>query len=299
MATDTIQWSDERTETPGDVPRRDWKAALKGVGHRYKEHRLPLAAGGIAYYSFLALFPGLIALVAVVALVGLGSQTTDTIVNGAQQALPPGASDVITRAVENASTAGGGGLVALVVSAAVALFAATKGMVSVQQGLDIAYEVDADEERGFLAARAIAVVMLAATAVLGLSAAALVVFGAPIGQYLNDLVPVGDEVFRWGWTVVRWVTAVLLISVLFSLLYYIGPSVRPSRWRWVTPGGLLAGTLWAAASLGFSFYVTELGSFGDTYGALAGVVVFIMWLYITALATLLGGELNAALERRS
>lgn len=289
---------DAGSATPSDLDRGPWKDAVKELGTRYQEHRVPLASGGLAYYWFLALFPALIALVGLVSLLGLGQQVTDTIVQGAQQALPQGASDVVSTAVQNAGQGGGGGLVAVIVGGAIALFGATKGMTALQQAMDIAHDVDADDQRGFFAKRGVAVVMLAATAVLGLSAAALVVFGQPLGQLVQNYVPVGDTVFSWAWTAVRWVAAILLISVLFSVLYYLAPSERSAGWRWVTPGGVVGAVIWAAASFGFSYYINNFGSYGETYGAIAGVVILVLWLFLTGLATLVGGELNAALDRR-
>lgn len=295
---DVGEGAERPSSTPTGVDAHGWKASVKEVGSRYQEHRVPLAAGGLAYYWFLALFPALIALVGAVSLIGLSDRVTQTLTQGAETTLPPGASDVVTEAVSSASAGGGGGLVAVIIGVAIALFGATKGMVAVQQALDIAYDVDPDDKRGFLAQRGVAIVMLLATAVLGLSAAALIVFGVPIGKELREVIPVAEEVFTVAWTVARWVAAILLISLLFSVLYYVGPSVRQTAWRWVTPGGLVAALIWAAASAGFSVYISEFGSYGETYGAIAGVVVLILWLYLTGLATLVGGELNAALDAR-
>jgi membrane protein len=98
--------------------------------------------------------------------------------------------------------------------------------------------------------------------------------------------------------VVRWVLTVLAVITLFAVFYYLGPNRRPPSWKWVSPGGIVALVIWLAASLGFSFYVSNFGgSYGRTYGSLAGVVVLMLWLYLTALALLFGAELNGELER--
>jgi membrane protein len=137
------------------------------------------------------------------------------------------------------------------------------------------------------------------TLVLGGVASALLVFGQPLGRLVQQRVPLGGTAFVYGWTALRWLVTILAITVLFSVLYYLGPKRPTPRWRWVSPGGLAATGVWLAASVGFSIYVARFGSYAKTYGALAGIVVLLLWLYLTGLAVLAGGEFNAELERRA
>jgi membrane protein len=177
----------------------------------------------------------------------------------------------------------------------VALWSAVSGMVVVEQGLDMAYGLPAD--RSFMAKRVIGVVLLVGGVILGGAASALVVFGSPIGNAIRDTAPISGSAFAFVWTVVRWVVALVLINLLVTLLYYLAPNRPRTKWRWTSVGAVIATVVWALVSLAFSFYTSDLSSYSKTYGAFAGVAILIFWLYLTGLAILVGGEVNAALER--
>ena len=133
---------------------------------------------------------------------------------------------------------------------------------------------------------------------MGGAATGLIVFGEPLGDSLRDNLPFGSA-FVVLWTLIRWGVGLVALTAMFAAIYYLSPYRETPRWVWVSPGGVLAALIWLAASLGFSFYVSSFGKYAETYGSLAGVVVLLLWLYLTALAVILGGELNAELERQS
>ncbi len=282
-------------ESPMKLQPTDWKASVKRAIKEFKDDRATLTSAGMAFYWFLSIFPAMLAFVGLLGLFNASQGAIDSITKVVRSALPGEASGTLVTAIETSQRADGS-VVAALVGIALALWSASSGMVGLQMGLNVAYDVT--DDRKFVKKRLVAFQLMIAMLVLGGAATALIVFGAPLGDTLRDDLPFGSA-FVVLWTLIRWVGGLVALTGLFATIYYLSPNRETPRWVWVSPGGVLAALIWLAASLGFSFYVSSFGKYSETYGSLAGVVVLLFWLYLTALAVILGGELNAELERQS
>lgn len=271
----------QAASSPLEVSAPGWRATGKRTVQEIKDDRITLIAAGMAFYFFLAIFPALIAAVGILGLVDESGQIIEKVTRSINTNFPGESGSVLTGAVSSArDSSEKTSFVAAAIGVAAALWSGSSGMVAMQSGLNIAY--DGLPERKFIAKRLVAFGLLLAVAVLG---------GVP-----SPLFAFGDSAI---FSVLGWAVTVVAVMVLFAIFYYIGPNRQPPRWRWVSPGGLLGGALWILVSIGFGFYVDNFSSYGETYGPLAAVIVLIFWLYLSALAILIGGELNAELERQT
>lgn len=264
-------------DSPLELEAGDWKATLKRTAKEIKDDRVTLAAAGMAYYFVLSIFPALIAFVGVLGLLDI---SPGPISESISNALPRESARVLTSAIAEASRSSDqASLTAAIIGIAIALWSGSSGMVAMQGGLNIAYDVPRD--RKFIGKRLVALLLLVATGILG---------GVP-----SPLLTFGDA---WYFVGLGWVLTLVAVSVLFSLYYYIGPNRESPTWQWVSIGGVVGMALWIVASVAFNLYVSSLGNYSKTYGPFAGVIVLILWLFISSLAVLIGGELNAEVERQ-
>jgi len=282
----------EFAKTPMDIPPRGWKKILLRVKDQVSEDRIGLVAAGIAFYGLLALFPAVAALVAVAGLV-MDRQAVAEQLQQVTAVMPASAAEIVREQVSEVAAAGQTALgFTAGVGILLAVYSASKGVSAFMQGLNVAY--DETERRGFVR-RMATVLVLTLGMVLG--AALGIVIGPLVPALLSlvDLGPVTEMVIA----VARWLLLAAVAVAGIAALYRYGPSRTAARWTWLMPGAVLACVLWLAASLGFSVYAENFASYNESFGALAGVVILLMWLWISAYVLLLGAELNAEAEAQT
>jgi membrane protein len=288
----------ERRDTdfaPTGVERRTglWPT-LKRTALEFQEDNLSDWAATLTYYGLLALFPALIALVSIVGLVADPESTTDTLTDIVNDVGPDTAAETfagpIEQVTQSRSTAG----FALIAGTLVALWSASSYLGAFIRASNVIYETR--EGRPFWKLRPLQVVMTLVILVLLAVMALGVVLTGPIVSAVAEPIGVSDTAVSI-WNIAKWGLIALLFVLMIGLLYYASPNVKQRGLKWITPGGIFALIAWLVASGAFALYVSQFGSYNKTYGSLAGVVVVLVWMWITNLAILFGHELNAERER--
>jgi membrane protein len=271
---------------------RAWWGVLKRTVSEFREDNLTDWAAALTYYGVLSIFPALIALVAVLGLAG--DSATQSVLDNVEELGSSPATDIVTGGIEEIASSQGAAGIALAIGLALALWSASGYVGAFSRAADAIYEVD--EGRPFWKQRPLQLAMtLILLLLVALSALAVVVTG-PLAEQVGDVFGVGGTAVTI-WDIAKWPVIVLVVMTMVAILYYGAPNVRQPGFRWITPGSVLAVVVWILASAAFAVYVANFGSYNKTYGSLAGVIAFLVWLWISNLAILLGAEFNAELER--
>lgn len=278
---------------PTDLQGRSWGAVLKRTFKEFKDDNLTDWAAALTYYGVLALFPALTALVSIVGL--LGRSTQQSLLANVQSIQMPGqAKSIITGAIKNLSAHSGAAGVAFVIGLVIALWSASGYVGAFMRASNAIYEID--EGRKFYRLRPLQMgVTLLMLVLIALCAAAVVVTG-PVTEKVGQAIGIGNT-GQTIFDIAKWPVIVLVVSFMFSLLYYAAPNVKQPAFRWITPGGLAGVLVWLVASALFALYTANFPS-NKTYGSFGAVLVFLTWLWISNIAVLLGQEMNAELERQ-
>ena len=281
-----------QADSPTQIPAEGWKQVLLRTKQQIKEDNIPLLAAGVAFYAFIALFPALIAAVTVYGLVSDPGEVEEQIA-GFSDTLPDEAAslltDQLTSIASGSSSALGWGLL---LSLGGALFAASGGVQNLIKAVNIAY--DEEETRGFVKLRALALALTLGAIVFIVVAIGLVA----VVPALLDSAGLGAA-GRIAAQVARWLGLVAFVLVALAVVYRFAPDRDDPKFRWVGLGSAVATILWIVGSAAFSLYVSNFGSYGETYGALAGVVVLLLWLWLTSLIILVGAEINSETEQQT
>ncbi|CAE6727267.1 YihY/virulence factor BrkB family protein [Nitrospira defluvii] len=247
-------------------------------------------AAQLAYYFLLALFPALLFLTALIGLFPL-KETLPELMQYLQTVLPADALSLLERYLENVVQGSGGDILSLGLLGA--LWASSSGVTAIMEALNVVY--GAKETRPYWKVRLIASLLTIGLAGFIILSMTLILYGARIGEWIANIVGMG-WLFLLSWNILQWPVATLLMLFALAVIYYICPNIEHD-WRWVTPGSVCAVSLWLALSLGFKVYVEHFGNYNAAYGSIAGVIVLMLWLYLTGMVMLLGGEINAQIEQ--
>jgi membrane protein len=267
---------------------------LKRTLTEFKEDNLTDRAAGLTYYSVLSIFPAMIALVSIVGLVGDPESVTETVTDIVTSIGPSSAADTFAEPIEDVTRSQGTAGIALVIGIAAALWTASGYVGAFMRVSNEIYEVE--EGRGMLKLRPLQLVVTLVLVVLLAVTVAAVALTGPVADQIGDRIGLGSTAIT-AWDIAKWPVLAVIISFMLALLYYSAPNARLPGFRWITPGSVVAIVVWLLASAGFAVFVANFGSYNKTYGALAGVIVGLIWLWITNLAILFGAELNAEVER--
>lgn len=276
-------------EKPSDIPARSWRDILRGTVASIKEDKIQMVAAGLAFYAMLSVFP---ALIAAASIYGLVSDPADVQrqIQSIAGALPSETSRLIESQLSGIVAGSSSALgLAMAVSILGALWSASNGMQQGIQAMNIAY--DEEETRGFFKLKGVALGLTLAFILIGLLSVGLIVVVPPILDQLQ-LGGAANVLL----SIVQFVVLATVFMTGLALLYRYAPDREEASWRWLNWGAAVATVVWILASIGFSFFVSQFGNYQETYGALAGVIILLLWLFLSAFVVLMGAELNAEIE---
>jgi membrane protein len=266
---------------------------LKRTVREFREDNLTDWAAALTYYGILSIFPALIVFVAIIGLIG--APVTEPLLDNIGAVAPSEAKDILVNGVRGLERSQGGAGLLAILAIAGALWAASAYVAAFIRAANVVWDVE--EGRPVWKTLPLRIGITVVLLVLLTVSSLIVVFTGPLAERAGELIGVSDAVVT-AWDIAKWPVLVLLVALMVAILYYAAPNVRHPGFRWITPGAILAVAVWIVASAAFAVYVANFGSYNKTYGSLGAVIVFLVWLWLTNVAVLLGAELNAELARR-
>jgi membrane protein len=267
-------------------------SALKGTVREFREDYLTDWAAALTYYSILSIFPALLVVVSLLGLVG--DSATQPLLDNIDEIAPGAATDILRGGIENVQRSQGSAGILFVVGLGVAIWSASAYIGAFMRAANVVWDVE--EARPIWKTIPLRLgVTVVALILVSISAVAVVVTG-PIAKRIGDVIGIGGTAVTV-WDLAKWPFLIVVVGLTIALLYYATPNVRQPGLSWITPGVILAVVLWLLASVAFAFYVANLGSYNKTYGSLGAMIIFLVWLWISNVAILLGAEFDAELAR--
>jgi membrane protein len=279
--------------SPGDLNRRTWFYVLRKTRREFGDDQCTDLAAGLTYYSVLAIFPAAIALVSLLGVVGQAQSSVNTVLDVLRPLVSASTLGTVQPALEQIAHSQGAGL-ALVVGILGALWSASGYVSAFGRAMNRIYGID--EGRPFWKLRPVMLLVTLVAIVLVALVLVMLIVSGPLATSIGDQIGLGSQALLV-WNIAKWPVILLVVIVVVAMLYYATPNVRQPKFRWLSVGATVAIVIWMLASVAFACYVSTFGSYNRTYGSLAGVVVGLLWIWITNVALLLGAEIDSELER--
>jgi membrane protein len=282
-----------RPESPSDLTRQSWFYVVRKTWREFGDDQCTDLAAALTYYSVLALFPAAIALVSLLGVVGQAQSSVDTVISVLRPLVSANTLHSVQPSLEQIARSQSAGP-ALVIGILGALWSASGYVSAFGRAMNRIYEID--EGRPFWKLRPLMLLVTLVAIVLVAVVLVMLIVTGPLATSIGDQIGVGSQALAV-WNIAKWPVILVVVTLIVAMLYYTTPNVRQPRFRWISVGAGVAIVIWVLASVGFAYYVAAFGSYNRTYGALAGVVVGLLWIWITNLALLLGAEIDSELER--
>jgi membrane protein len=280
-------------ESPTDIPAGGWKAILRRAIQETKHDDVTDRAAALTYFGVLAIFPGLLVLVSILGM--LGRSNVQSLLNNLQQVAPGGVSSFLRTVLEQVQGRSGAATIGAIVGIVIALWSASGYIAAFMRASNAIYDVD--EGRPIWRTAPIRLGVTVAVVVMLVACSVIVVVSGSVARQLGHALGLGNGLVL-AWQIVKWPVLLVIVSLMFSLLYWACPNVKQPSFRWITPGGALAVVIWLGASGLFALYVSFSSSYNKTYGSLAAIIIFLVWLWISNIAILLGVEFDAETQRQ-
>lgn len=292
-ATAVAPDDDRKPDSPTDITKPSWKYVARKTAREFGTDQCTDLAAGLTYFGVLAIFPALLAFVSILGLVGDAESMTDALVSTLNGVVPATTLDAMREVLANLTESSGSGLT-LVVGIGGALWSASGFVTAFSRAMNRIYGIQ--EGRPIWKLRPVMLGVTILAILVAVIAALLIAVSGPIAEQVGATVGLGETALVV-WSIAKWPILVVLVVLLVAVLYYATPNIKQPKFTWMSVGSIFALVVWALASLGFAFYVANFSSYNATYGSIGGVIVFLLWVWISNIALLFGAELDAELER--
>ncbi len=285
--------SSAKPDSPTDLDKRSWKYVARKTLREFSDDQCTDQAAGLTYYAVLAVFPALLALFSVLGLVGQGQKAVKAITDIMKPLVSKDTLETFTPILESLARSQGAGI-ALLIGIAGALWSASGYVGAFGRAMNRIYEID--EGRPFWKLRPLMLVITLGAVLLSALVLVMLIVSGPLAESIGNKVGLGSTAVTI-WNIAKWPVIAVIVMMVVALLYYATPNVKQPKFKWLSVGAAIAIVIWVLASIAFAFYVGNFSSYNKTYGSLAGVIVTLLWLWITNLALLLGAEIDSEMER--